>query len=330
MTPEKLLDLQADLLYFCQQPMFQKINAGVVGASASGSKGRSSATTKEDSVASALTRSMPIFVRASYAYRVTADMCSVLEYAASQLDETDTFDRNLAPTGCGFVRFEKALPIHDARGKLMLAHWMLWGPTYSDTGRAGMAICWFNDMLDEPDEIGRELFAKTRGDVPLRNILAAMGRWGFIGVDIMTQDSPLGGELSELSTEESLRILTEGDTPYPHTNTKRYTHALWLLLGQTITHSAEEYVSKTGMKRAKIVGIPGRVTLVTLRRVSVPRKEGETLVEWSHRWIVRSHWRWQRCGPGLQEKRRVWIAPHIKGPEDKPLIVTEKVYNLAR
>jgi hypothetical protein len=28
--------------------------------------------------------------------------------------------------------------------------------------------------------------------------------------------------------------------------------------------------------------------------------------------------------------KTIWIAPHIKGPQDKPLVITRKVYDLRR
>jgi hypothetical protein len=53
-------------------------------------------------------------------------------------------------------------------------------------------------------------------------------------------------------------------------------------------------------------------------------------VEWSKRWVVRGHWRWQSYGPGRTERRRIWISPFIKGPDGAPLVVSEKVYDLRR
>lgn len=48
-------------------------------------------------------------------------------------------------------------------------------------------------------------------------------------------------------------------------------------------------------------------------------------IKWSHRWIVDGHWRQQPYGPGRSQTRPVWIAPYIKGPESKPLVVKESV-----
>lgn len=73
------------------------------------------------------------------------------------------------------------------------------------------------------------------------------------------------------------------------------------------------------------------VTCASLRRRhyhSESEREAESR-EYSHRWIVRGHMRNQPIGPrnaeGGQERMRVWIAPYVKGPEDKPLVLKDRV-----
>jgi hypothetical protein len=39
--------------------------------------------------------------------------------------------------------------------------------------------------------------------------------------------------------------------------------------------------------------------------------------DWQYRWITRGHWR-NQWYPSLGEHRQIWIAPYVKGPEDKP------------
>jgi hypothetical protein len=236
------------------------------------------------------------------------------------------------------VRFEKPLPMHDARGKLMKIHWMLWGPAVVQVvkkdgkveGVPGIAVSWFNDHFEDPDDYASEILAADDDPDFRKKVIQAVGRWGFIGCDVLEQGRLIGAPFSPLSPGEAAAILASGDTPSPHTNTHRYIHALWLMLNQTITKTEDEYVRKTALKRAQRIGLPGRVTVITLRRTVAARNQGESLVEWSHRWVVRGHWRWQHYGPGGESKRRIWIAPHVKGPEDKPLKVSEKVYNLSR
>jgi hypothetical protein len=60
------------------------------------------------------------------------------------------------------------------------------------------------------------------------------------------------------------------------------------------------------------------VVTLRLRRVESSQDAGSSSdVHWSHRWLVRGHWR--RLPGGV-----VWVRQHVKGPTDRPLIVKEK------
>ena len=64
------------------------------------------------------------------------------------------------------------------------------------------------------------------------------------------------------------------------------------------------------------------VKVVQMRRSQSDRENGtgDAPVEWSHRWMVRGHWR-QQWHQRLSTHVPTWILPHIKGPTDKPLKV---------
>lgn len=75
--------------------------------------------------------------------------------------------------------------------------------------------------------------------------------------------------------------------------------------------------------------------LVQLRRTEHVQPTDDTVDpakrEYSHRWTVDGHWRNQRVGPGRKETRLTWVMPYIKGPDDKPLVVSsKKVYVVSR
>lgn len=105
----------------------------------------------------------------------------------------------------------------------------------------------------------------------------------------------------------------------------------WHLCQQTLAVT-EDATSRPAARRWRKMAFPKRVTVITLRRAKAEHEaEGPAGgVEWSHRWIVRGHWRMQPYGPGRTQRRPVFIHDHVKGPEDKPLIVSEKVYSLRR
>lgn len=85
----------------------------------------------------------------------------------------------------------------------------------------------------------------------------------------------------------------------------------------------------------------GDIRIITLRKFldiagsKKPKNHLAEEVQWSHRWIVRGHWAWRHCSQenadeGEINRKRVYIHPFIKGPEDRPLILKEKVYAVVR
>jgi hypothetical protein len=99
-------------------------------------------------------------------------------------------------------------------------------------------------------------------------------------------------------------------------------------VGETTT---ENVGSKKSTKKKHQSRPIETITCASLRRrryLSDAEREAEAR-EYSHRWIVRGHMRNQPIGPrntaGGQERMRVWIAPYVKGPEDKPLVLKDRV-----
>lgn len=72
------------------------------------------------------------------------------------------------------------------------------------------------------------------------------------------------------------------------------------------------------------------VHFVDLRRVVrdvCGEADAEREHEWSGRWWVGGHYRAQWY-PSLSAHRVIWVAPYVKGPDDKPLI--ERAYRVRR
>lgn len=270
-------------------------------------------------------------VKASYAYRVTHDMCMLLEHAAATLDESDKVDLDLPPTGCGFVRFDRPIPVADIRGFSALINWMIWGRVSTPKGETAIGVWTFNDAWTHPDGVWQSLLDEEPEPGSAEVLRRVMWRFMPVSFDFMVPDASMG-PMEQLPNAAQLAELNdEGLTPYPGTNIRRFAHALWLLLNQTIVTSVDEPLDRPARRRAGRRGLPPKVVTIKLRRsANTNRHEGESHVEWSHRWIVRGHWRWQACGVGRTERRRIWIAPFVKGPEDAPLVQSEKLYDLSR
>lgn len=91
----------------------------------------------------------------------------------------------------------------------------------------------------------------------------------------------------------------------------------------------------TPRRRRYIPPGPGDITtgvnLVALREnaTRLPTEEpseGEKKWGLSVRFMVRGHWRNQACGAKLGQRRPVYVAPYLKGPEDAPLKSSETVF----
>lgn len=118
---------------------------------------------------------------------------------------------------------------------------------------------------------------------------------------------------------------------------RRLLYALWALMAQPIAAPRSEHPSREYRRRwerqqdRKWLPDYG-VRVVTLRRAmndSDGEQDAEWGREWTHRWIVRGHWR-RQWYPSEEVHRMVWIAPYVKGPDDKPLVVRDQVFEVVR
>lgn len=297
--------------------------------------------------------------RTALDYQVTEDMSLLVQHAANTLDETDRFFRSMPPSQSGLVFFERPLQMHDVRGKTMLVHWGLWGPV-TTSGGPGLMVLLFNDRLVEPDEawtsdsmtVHRDGTPYTAEEEERGDYL--LGRWGYCGVEIMFDGQVIGPALQDPGEATMRRLYEEGVAPHQGTNPGRLMHALWLMLGQTITAATEQRGDRPARRRMARMRLPGYVTVVALRHAKHARQEGESQVEWAHRWVVRGHPRWQPRGKRLTDTHphrytyisgttqacqvegcdhtleRIWIEPYVKGPEGLPLRQSNKLYRLQR
>lgn len=75
---------------------------------------------------------------------------------------------------------------------------------------------------------------------------------------------------------------------------------------------------------------PRGVVVVRLRRPKHKPSGAPREVDWKERWIVGDHWR-DQWYPSLNAHRQIWIAPYVKGPEDKPLAIRKgRVFEVVR
>lgn len=115
----------------------------------------------------------------------------------------------------------------------------------------------------------------------------------------------------------------------------RFLFVLWSMLRGRIAVMHRTRPSRTASRRwerdHKLA--PSDIVVITLRRPQTDTRSDEAArsIEWTHQWIVDGHWAPYWCGPRSdphQEYR--WLAPYVKGPKDKPLVVKDKVYAWTR
>lgn len=278
-------------------------------------------------------------------FAVTPEMTDVVISAAAALDATDLFDRTLAPSISGVVRFDRPIPLVDARGNTLLAHWLSWSPIAFNGKDAfggsrvvsAIALAPWSDPFTDADSIQQAIEAElgSKGSETVKHLT---GRWMVCGIDVVQDQSPLEGMTHSLSDPTRDRIRADGGTPTAYTNVARLVHALWLMLGQTITMTERVQVrpKRRGPRR---MNMPQTVTTIRLRRIVTPDRPGEpTDVQWQHRWYVRGHWAWRACGENYSQAQehaggwrvRLWISPYVKGPDGAPFKQSVKINMLAR
>lgn len=227
---------------------------------------------------------------------VSAPICDLLAEAAKTLPPFVLAERHLVVPD-GWVYFERPIPLY---GKEKLRA-LLWSFAHDGHGHGGIVSAPF---IDEGDL-----------RLPLMGGFAA-SRFG--------EAVPFDGLLGNGHPDDA------GDGAVIN----RVLSTLMLFLQDRILVSpAREVLNRQARRRlADVLNDVPAVRVVELRRRDYDH-EGSAHpapVEWSCRWLVRGHWR-NHYYPATQEHRPMWITAHVKGPDDKPLRVAEKVaYEVVR
>lgn len=253
-----------------------------------------------------LTTSSPQYVAVMREYRRMADaldacdawhvqpsICELVEVAAHDLPRWTTLREELLPAPFGFLLFDDVIRLE--RAAVEGFAWRLLSPDeargYGQAG--GVLYLWLNEAHHRP-----------------RFEAVAMG-WGQ---EIGTRWKP------HVHAAAAIIMTT------------------WHLIEQEVV-SAEPSGPVTANRQAtrRLLAASGRkripdVRVVQLRPRGVARDDGDEKtdghrVPWSHRWLVRGHWR-RQWYPSRREHRPLWIAPYVKGPGDKPLRVRRTVVNV--
>lgn len=245
-------------------------------------------------------------------YWVSAEMGALVKQAARQLPaDLSPIAAIASPILHAFAMFEEPL-----------ASWVSVDDHPSGPAMVG-GLAWMYCLSRQWDDTPRECL----GIIPLSPPFSTPGLVPLSSSVLFP--SPSLAEQQERSVQSGeLSAQNAAD----HDEDRRLVMALMLLLESTIVVSESVSIARPQRRRAARAGLPASVRVVRLRRASHhERADGDDSgTEWTHRWIVSGHWRNQACGPKQSERRLTWVAPHIKGPDDKPLVIRPTVRALVR
>jgi hypothetical protein len=234
-------------------------------------------------------------------YWVSGEFCELVNAA------TPTFPKNPLsavemPAPEGLVLFDGTLDVSDVGPDLDRPSALYWRKGDFD-GRPIVAV---NALIDY-----RNLDTATSPPAEIAKAFVGMSMMPDVGAGWFL-DEPVERGAKAYKTLAALRCF-------------------WALCGQRIASKRRENAPRSSARRAlRLDDHVPEIVVVTLRRPAGNREtsDGPGFVEWSHRWIVGGHWRNQYL-PSQQRHEPRWIAPYVKGPDDKPL-VTDRVYQLVR
>jgi hypothetical protein len=257
-------------------------------------------------------------LRSADPFFISEEMTDLID-AARDGFKPEPFHANDVLTDTGFAYYEKPLMLHDRNRKEVSLGAFTWAPLLStgdaSTGEqlSGVLLAFFSTadadfdwFQDDHREFMREFGA------PKLSLLHIAPVWWDLDFGMEEIDADTGTYTGADSWWKAIQVTLR-------------------LMQQTIA-VREEYVLPRGerrrMQREKLDLRP--VVVVKLRRPREHKQaEGETHVEWTHRWITSGHWRNQPF-PSLGITRQIWISAYVKGPSDKPLIVKRRAFELVR
>lgn len=106
--------------------------------------------------------------------------------------------------------------------------------------------------------------------------------------------------------------------------------SIWTFMAQEVVPQTRFRPPRPNLRRWERSGMPlpedGCITVLHYRPYAKRQSDEEeeaAEVEWSHRWWRRAHWR--VLHRGTDDERAIWVHRHVVGPEDKPLVIKERL-----
>jgi hypothetical protein len=280
-----------------------------------------------------------MWLRASEVFYLDARMHPLVTAAAESMPDEPLLPQDL-PTSQGFLWIPGGIANVDIRGQVLKFNAISW----SVYGGKVTLLLW-SDKHD-PDDPMREHMQHIQWDKVPRLTLAHVGvlRFGQPVPHTLAPNFLLPPEvpIKVINTDQGYTVafgkgyddLQErlGDFKERPDPVLVWLITCWRLMQQSVTEVEREF--PTRQQRRQLVrqnrpDVP--VSVIRLRRSKSNYEPEHSEVNWTHRWLVRGHWRRQPYkGENGTEHRYIWIHPFVKGPEDAPLLVRDHIYSLER
>lgn len=281
-------------------------------------------------------------------FAVTEEMGMFLEAAAGTLPAFPLQASDL-PCPRGFVYLEKGIVIYDRKSKPIVLKGFSWaasgvtetndrqhlneirsGAAAKDVEHTGVWISLWTDP-DDPEDMNYEQFH----EIP----------WSVRGPMVWVSDFPWMFGMSWYGLGEYI-VNVDSDRPGSapadvlldqNTRTMRILAAFFRVVMEPWVSQDAVLPTRPARRRRERLSIQlpeETVRVITLRRSRegyVPPVSDQEREEpfYSHRFMVRGHWR-NQWYPKEQRHAPRWIAPYIKGPDGTPLVVHDHVYEWSR
>lgn len=259
-------------------------------------------------------------------FAVSAEICELITAAATSLPEFDLHATDM-PSQRGFVWLEEPLLLHDdTAGRPIVIKALGWAAAVSTENTSddrpalvisdedasskpfGVAVAIWTDPKDSRDHMYEDLPFEYRTELPPLFILNVQPhRWEERVADL------------DLTGAQIIRWL----------------YTLWRFSQEKFIDHRMVMPDRPAQKRAIRAGRPTQeVRVIRLRkRDDHHRSDTDPLddddILWSHRWLVKGHWRNQYF-PSRDGHAPVWISGYVKGPEHLPLLVKDTVFQVDR
>lgn len=353
-SPAEMPDVRLALIESWQRPAWrQSARAGIARARAIGTT-RLASDRSLTSATDSYCRYEQNTLRDAEMWWVGPEMCDLLYATAAKVPLDTTLEHLNLPSTQALVVFAKPWLATDADlgARSLIVDAITWGPAklVDDTGeRFALGVSAYR-LLDfaaglsshelqlatfvgAVDQAQRTLISKSGVGAEQRVELNLTGRvWAPLG----RSDWPLQATVGDTETgydplNDSVEAQKIDAYSQSAVEDRQLVAALSLLLNtRTMTQLTDAALPRPVRRRSQRAGVAASVNVVYLRRPEHERSDAEhdpdkPAVEWSHRWIVSAHPRLQPYGPGRSMRKLIMVPPHVKGPDDKPLVVKPTV-----